>query len=59
MQGPMHTGMGAIIAPFIIGLIAGQVLFGPENPWEFCIGSAALLWYETTVPTFDGFYPAY
>src|SRR5476651_343582 len=48
---------GAIIAPFIIGLIADRYFSAQKILGVLHLIGAALLWYETTVPTFDGFYP--
>lgn len=49
--------LGAIIAPFIIGLIADRYFSAQKILGVLHLVGAALLWYETTVPTFDAFYP--
>jgi len=49
--------LGAIVAPFIIGLIADKYFSAQKILGVLHLVGAALLWYETTVPTFDGFYP--
>lgn len=49
--------LGAIIAPFIIGLIADKYFSAQRILGVLHLIGAALLWYETTVPTFDAFYP--
>ena len=49
--------LGAILAPFIIGLIADKYFSAQKILGVLHLLGAALLWYETTVPTFDGFYP--
>ncbi len=51
--------LGAIVAPFIVGLIADKYFSAQKKYWAlyiYIIG-AALLWYETTVINFDSFYP--
>jgi len=49
--------LGAIIAPFIIGLIADKYFSAQKILGVLHIVGAALLYYETTVPTFSSFYP--
>jgi nucleoside transporter len=49
--------LGAILAPFIIGLIADRYFSAQKILGVLHLAGAALLWYETTVPTFDAFYP--
>ena len=49
--------LGAILAPFIIGLIADKYFSAQKILGVLHLLGAALLWYETTVPTFDSFYP--
>ena len=48
---------GAIIAPFIIGLIADRYFSAQKILGVLHLAGAALLYYVTTAPTFDGFYP--
>lgn len=49
--------LGAIVAPFIIGLIADKYFSAQRILGVLHIVGAALLYYETTVPTFSNFYP--
>jgi len=49
--------LGAIIAPFIIGLIADKYFSAQRILGVLHIVGAGLLYYETTVPTFSNFYP--
>lgn len=49
--------LGAIIAPFVIGLIADKYFSAQKILGILHIIGAMLLYYETTVPTFDTFYP--
>ncbi|WP_295672262.1 nucleoside permease [uncultured Mucilaginibacter sp.] len=49
--------LGAIIAPFIIGLIADKYFSAQKILGILHIIGAMLLYYQTTVPTFDAFYP--
>lgn len=48
---------GAIIAPFIIGLIADKYFSAQKILGVLHLIGAGLLYYVTTTPTFDGFYP--
>lgn len=49
--------LGAIIAPFIIGLIADRYFSAQKILGVLHLVGAALLYYVTTVQSFDGFYP--
>jgi len=49
--------LGAIIAPFVIGLIADKYFSAQKILGILHIIGAILLYYQTTVPTFDAFYP--
>jgi len=49
--------LGAIIAPFIIGLIADRYFSAQKILGVLHLVGAGLLWYETTVGNFDHFYP--
>ena len=48
---------GAIIAPFIIGLIADRFFSAQKVLGVLHLAGAALLYYITTIPNFDGFFP--
>ncbi|RFZ85408.1 MFS transporter [Mucilaginibacter terrenus] len=48
---------GAIIAPFIIGLIADRFFSAQKVLGVLHLIGAALLYYITTIPNFDGFLP--
>jgi nucleoside transporter len=48
---------GAIIAPFIIGLIADRFFSAQKVLGILHLTGAALLYYITTIPNFDGFFP--
>ncbi|MFI5138955.1 MAG: nucleoside permease [Sphingobacteriales bacterium] len=49
--------LGAILAPFIIGLIADKYFSAQRILGVLHIVGAGLLYYETTVPAFSNFYP--
>ncbi|MDB5007127.1 MAG: nucleoside transporter [Mucilaginibacter sp.] len=49
--------LGAIIAPFIVGLIADKYFSAQRILGVLHLIGAALLWYQTTVISFDAFYP--
>ena len=49
--------LGAILAPFIIGLIADRYFSAQKILGILHLIGAELLWYEKTVPTIDAFYP--
>src|ERR1700680_2437521 len=49
--------LGAIIAPFIIGLIADRYFSAQKILGVLHLVGAALLYYATTVGNFDKFYP--
>ncbi|MDF2433199.1 MAG: hypothetical protein JWP44_2830 [Mucilaginibacter sp.] len=49
--------LGAIIAPFIVGLIADRYFSAQRILGVLHLIGAALLWYQTTVISFDAFYP--
>ncbi len=48
---------GAIIAPFIVGLIADKYFSAQKVLGILHLVGAALLWYATTLTNFEGFYP--
>jgi nucleoside transporter len=48
---------GAIIAPFIIGLIADRYFSAQKILGILHLLGAALMWYESTAPDFATFYP--
>ncbi|RYY37545.1 MAG: MFS transporter [Sphingobacteriaceae bacterium] len=48
---------GAIIAPFIIGLIADKFFSAQRVLGVLHLIGAGLLWYATTLTNFEGFYP--
>jgi len=48
---------GAIIAPFIIGLIADRFFSAQKVLGILHLTGAALLYYITTIPNFEGFFP--
>jgi hypothetical protein len=50
--------LGAIVAPFIIGLIADKYFSAQKILSVLHLVGAALLWYASVVPGFDSFYPA-
>ncbi|PTR01502.1 nucleoside transporter [Mucilaginibacter yixingensis] len=49
--------LGAIIAPFIIGLIADKYFPAQKILGILHLAGGGLLWYGTTVSNFEGFYP--
>ncbi len=49
--------LGAIIAPFIIGLIADRYFSAQKILGVLHLIGAALLWYAASSPNFDNFYP--
>src|SRR3978361_307977 len=49
--------LGAIIAPFIVGLIADRYFSAQRILGVLHLIGAALLWYQTTVVSFSAFYP--
>ena len=49
--------LGAIIAPFIIGLIADKYFSAQKILGVLHLIGAALMFYATTITNFDGFYP--
>lgn len=49
--------IGAIIAPFIIGLIADRFFSAQRILGVLHLLGAAALWYASIQPNFDGFYP--
>ncbi|QKJ28858.1 nucleoside permease [Mucilaginibacter mali] len=49
--------LGAIIAPFIIGLIADKYFSAQRILGILHLIGAALMWYATTLGNFDSFYP--
>lgn len=48
---------GAILAPFIIGLIADRFFSAQKVLGILHLTGAALLYYITTIPDFEGFFP--
>lgn len=50
--------LGAIAAPFIIGLIADRYFSAQKILGVLHIAGAALMYYESKAATFDSFYPA-
>lgn len=50
--------LGAIIAPFIIGLIADKFFSAQKILGVLHLLGGVLMWYETTVDSFNHFYPA-
>lgn len=53
----MTQALGAIIAPFIIGLIADRFFPAQRILGVLHLGGAALLYYASTRPDFGSFYP--
>jgi nucleoside transporter len=49
--------LGAIIAPFIVGLIADKFFSAQKVLGILHLVGAGLLWYATTITNFDNFYP--
>jgi nucleoside transporter len=49
--------LGAIVAPFIVGLIADKYFSAQRILGVLHLIGAGLLWYQTTVIGFDAFYP--
>lgn len=49
--------LGAILAPFIIGLIADKYFSAQKILGVLHLVGAASMWYATTVTNFDSFYP--
>jgi nucleoside transporter len=49
--------LGAIIAPFIIGLIADRYFSAQKILGVLHVIGAGLMWYESTAPDFATFYP--
>jgi len=49
--------LGAIIAPFIVGLIADRYFSAQKILGILHLMGAVLLWYVTSVASFDAFYP--
>lgn len=49
--------IGAILAPFIIGLIADRFFAAQKILGVLHLLGAALMWYAATQPDFGGFYP--
>jgi nucleoside transporter len=58
-QGFSYTSQsfGAILAPFIIGFIADRFFAAQKILIFLHLAGAAVLWYITTVTTFDRFFP--
>ncbi|MDX5435672.1 MAG: nucleoside permease [Pontibacter sp.] len=54
----LTQSIGAIVAPFIIGLIADRFFPAQRILGVLHLLGAALLWYASTAPDFDSFYPA-
>jgi nucleoside transporter len=53
----LTQSIGAIIAPFIIGLIADRFFPAQKILGILHIAGAALLWYASTLKDFDSFFP--
>lgn len=53
----MTQSLGAIIAPFIIGLIADQFFSAQKLLGILHIAGAVLLWVASTMTSFDAFFP--
>ncbi|GAA4427978.1 nucleoside permease [Pontibacter saemangeumensis] len=53
----LTQSIGAIVAPFIIGLIADRFFPAQRILGVLHLVGAALLWYASVVPDFDSFYP--
>ncbi len=53
----LTQSIGAIVAPFIIGLIADRFFPAQRILGVLHLIGAALLWYASTVADFDSFYP--
>lgn len=53
----LTQSIGAIIAPFIIGLIADRFFSAQKILGVLHLAGAALLWYASTVTDFDSFFP--
>jgi nucleoside transporter len=53
----LTQSIGAIVAPFIIGLIADRFFSAQKILGVLHLAGAALLWHASTAPDFDNFYP--
>lgn len=53
----LSQSIGAILAPFIVGLIADRYFPAQRIFGALHLAGAALLWYCATVPNFEAFYP--
>ncbi|MFD1467084.1 nucleoside permease [Hymenobacter caeli] len=53
----LTQSVGAIVAPFIIGLIADRFFSAQKILGVLHLAGAALLWYAAGATSFDGFYP--
>ncbi len=53
----LTQSLGAIIAPFIIGLIADQFFSAQKVLGVLHLGGAALLWFASTADSFGAFFP--
>ncbi len=49
---------GAILAPFIIGLIADRYFSAQKILGVLHLAGAALMWYISSAPDFGAFFPA-
>lgn len=53
----MTQSLGAIIAPFIVGMIADQFVSAQKLLGVLHIGGALLLWVASTMTSFEAFFP--
>lgn len=53
----LTQSIGAIVAPFIIGLIADRFFSAQKILGVLHLAGAALLWHASTATNFDSFYP--
>jgi nucleoside transporter len=53
----MTQSLGAILAPFFIGLIADQFFSAQKVLGILHLAGAALLWFASTTTSFDAFFP--
>jgi nucleoside transporter len=53
----LTQSIGAIVAPFIIGLIADRFFAAERILGTLHLTGAVLLWFASTAPDFDTFYP--
>jgi uncharacterized membrane protein YeaQ/YmgE (transglycosylase-associated protein family) len=53
----LTQSIGAIIAPFVVGLIADRFFSAQKILGVLHLAGAALLWHASTAPDFSSFYP--